>query len=227
MRRFLAILVLLTSACAAPPREPPAPAAPSEVPAVAALPFERWDVTASRLEIRVYRDGPMQRLGHNHVIVTEALAGSVKMREPMQNSGFELTLPLESLVVDDPGARADAGAEFATPVPPKDREATRRNMLGDGVLAAARQDVLRLAADGLSGEPGAHAVRVRVSLRGEERLVTVPFTVGIDDGMLAAEASFRLRHGDLGLVPVTVALGAIRVRDDIEFHLRLEARRAS
>jgi hypothetical protein len=227
MRRILPILAVLLGGCAAPSREPAPSAEPTPEPGVAALPFERWDVTGARVEVRVFRDGPMQRLGHNHVIVSDALDGTVKFREPMTNSGFELALPLESLVVDDPATRAGAGAEFAAPVPPKDREATRRNMLGDDVLASARQDVLRLAADGLSGTPGAFATRVRVSFRGEQRVVTVPFTVARRGDGLTAESRFRLMHSDLGLTPFTVALGALKVRNDIELHFRLEARRAS
>ena len=226
MRRILPILVLVIAGCAAPSREPAAPA-PSPADGIAALPFERWDVTASHLELRVYRDGPMQKLGHNHVVVSEALDGFVKLREPLEKSGFELALRLESLVVDDPAARAAAGADFAMPVPQKDRDATRHNMLGDEVLAAGRQDVLRLAADGLTDGTGAHKAQVRVSFRGEEHVVTVPFTVEINGDGLAGQATFSLKHGDLGLKPFTVALGALKVRDDIEVRLRLEARRAS
>jgi hypothetical protein len=228
MHRFLPIAALAIAGCAAPARAPaPAPAAPAAESGIAALPFERWDVTSGRLEIRIYRDGPMQRLGHNHVIVSEGLRGIVKLREPLLQSGFALELPLASLEVDDPAARAEAGAEFATPVPPKDREATRRNMLGDDVLASARQDVLRLAADGIAGTPAAYATRVRVSFRGEEHAVTVPFTVEREGDTLRARSDFRLMHGHLGLAPFNVGLGALRVRDDIGFLLRLEARRAS
>jgi hypothetical protein len=36
-----------------------------------------------------------------------------------------------------------------------------------------------------------------------------------------------LHHADLGLVPFTVAMGVLSVRDDIEVDLRLEARRAT
>lgn len=227
MQRFLPIVLLLLAGCAAPTREPAPPAGPAPAEGVAALPFERWDVTSSRLEIRVYREGPMQKLGHNHVIVSEALDGIVKFRDPFAQSGFELTLPLESLAVDDPAARSAAGADFVAPLPEKDRDATRRNLLGDEVLAVARQDVLRLTADGMTGTPGAHETRVHVSFRGEEHTVAVPFAVGVEGGRLAAEASFSLTHADLGLKPFTVALGALRVRDDIEIRLQLEARRGS
>lgn len=228
MRKFLWPLMLLVAGCAVPPQQPPAaPPAGVPPPAAAAIPYESWILVSSHLEVRVYRDGPMQKLGHNHLISSDAVEGSIELRKPLTKSGFDLRLPLESLVVDDASARDGAGGDFANPVPQKDRDATRRNMLGESVLDAASQAVLRLTAEELSGEPGSYQARVRVALRGGERVISVPFTVNIEGGRLSAHANFRLTHADLGLVPFTVALGALRVRDDFEVNLRLEARRAS
>ena len=50
-------------------------------------------------------------------------------------------------------------------------------------------------------------------------------TLGKD--VLAVHAEFRLTHADLGLEPFTVALGALKVRDDFEVDLTLEARPAA
>jgi hypothetical protein len=228
MRKFLWPFMLLLAGCALPPKQPPAAPAPEAPPAAGAIqPFESWTVVASHIEVRVYRDGPMQKLGHNHFIASDALEGSVALREPLTQSSFELQMPLESLIVDDPDARTGAGADFANPVPEKDREATRHNMLGDSMLDVAKHPVLRLTAEELSGESGSYQARVHVGLRGEERVVTVPFTLTIERGNLIAHANFKLTHADLGLVPFAVALGALRVRDDFEIDLRLEARPAS
>ncbi|HEX9707166.1 MAG TPA: YceI family protein [Steroidobacteraceae bacterium] len=227
MRKFLWPLMILLAGCAAPPQQPPVAPAPEAPPAAPALPFEAWTIVASHLEVRVFRDGPMQKLGHNHLITSDALEGAIELRDPLTKSGFDLRLPLESLVVDEPAARDAAGGDFANPVPAKDREATRHNMLGESVLDAASQAVLRLTADELSGEPGSYQARVRVAFRGGERVIPVPFTVDIEGGELHAHASFHLTHADIGLLPFTAGLGALRVRDDIEIDLRLEARRAS
>ncbi len=226
MRKFLPSVALLLAGCAAPQPAPP-PAAPPVARPMATQPYEKWDVVASRLEVRVYRDGPMLQLGHNHVITSDALDGVIELRDPRQQTGFTLELPLASLVVDDPAARAGAGAEFAVPVPDKDRAGTVRNMLGPAVLDAARQAVLRLTTDGISGGPADYVARVRVGLRGEERVIDLPLEVGFEGNRLRIHTSTRLRHADLGLVPFSVALGALRVRDDIEIDCRLEARRAT
>ena len=231
MRKFLWPLLLLLAACAVPPREEVPPAAPPEPapPAVAEElgPAESWKVVASRFEVRVYRDGAMQKLGHNHLITSDQLGGEIALREPVTGTRFELSLPLESLVVDDDAARAAAGGEFAAPVPQKDRDATRRNMLGNKVLDAARQGVVRLIAESVSGEAGNYQARVSVSLAGQEHVITAPFKVTVEGGELRAHAGFRLTHAELGLQPFTVALGALKVRDDFDVELTLEARRGT
>lgn len=230
MRKFLWPIVLLLAGCATAPREeaprgeapPPAPQA-----AVPAVPGAAWNVVASSLTVRVFRDGPMQKLGHDHLIVSDDVAGEIALREPATASSFVLRVPLESLVVDDAAARAAAGGPFAAPVPDRDAEGTRRNMLGAKLLDADRQPVMTLASEAVSGEAGHYEARVRVSLAGGEHVVTVPFTLEAGEGRLAAHAAFRLTHADLGLEPFTVALGALRVRDDFEVDLTLEARPAA
>ena len=169
----------------------------------------------------------MQKFGHNHLITSDQLAGEIVMREPVTATSFELSLPLESLVVDDEEARAAAGGDFAAPVPAKDAEGTRHNMLGEKLLNAASFGEMKLASASLAGEPGSYQAQVRVSLAGGEHVVAAPFTVTIEGDHLKAHADFHLTHADVGLVPMTVALGAVKVRDDFEVSLTLEARRGS
>jgi len=228
MRKFLAPILLILAACAAPPQQP-APAAPPETapaPALAAGPSEAFEVTGAQLAVRVYRDGPMAKFAHNHLVTSTAVTGRIELREPRTASTFRLELPLESLVVDEEQARAAAGEDFAAPVPAKDREGTRRNLLGEQLLNAARQPVLTMTADSIAGGPENFTVQLRVSLRGEERVIAVPVMITADSENLRLHANMKLRHADLGLVPFTAGLGAIRVRDDFEIDCRLDARRA-
>jgi len=225
MRKFLIALFALLSGCAQPPKLPPAaPSAPVGAPSGA---FERYEVVASHIEIRAFREGPMAQLGHNHLISSDALAGTIDLRDPASGTRFTFELPLDSLVVDDPAARSTAGPDFVKEVPQADRDATRHNMLGPSVLDAARQPVLRLTAESLDGGPTDFVAQVRVWIRGEGRIIGVPLSVQVDGDRLSAHASFKLHHADLGLTPFSVALGALRVRDEIEIDCRLEAKRGS
>lgn len=224
MRKFLIVLTALAGGCALPPRQLP-PAAPVTQVVAPAGPYQGYEVVSSRIEIRVYRDGPMAQLGHNHLITSDALTGTIQLREPARDSSFNLELLLDSLVVDDPASRSTAGPEFAKEVPEADREATRRNMLGTALLDAERQPVLRLTAQGLEGGPDEYIAQVRVGLRGEERIIGVPLSVQVDGDRLSARANLKLHHADLGLTPFSVALGALRVRDDFDVDCRVEAQR--
>ncbi len=228
MRRPLCILLpLAIAACAAPPRgQEPAPPAALEAP-VQAAGADVWQVTGSQLEIRVYRDGPMQKLGHDHLITSDRIAGEVELREPLAATRFALRLPLDSLVVDDAAARSRAGGVFDAPVPEKDREATRRNMLGERLLDAARHGEMLLTAESITGSPGHLQASVRVALAGQEHVIAAPFTLTVTGGRLVAHADLRLTHAELGLEPFAVALGALRVRDDLEVGLTVEARRGT
>lgn len=225
MRKFLIALFVLLCGCALPPKAPPA-AAPSIAAAAPSGAFERYEVVTSQVEIRAFREGPMASLGHNHLISSDALSGTIDLRDPVSDTRFTFELPLDSLVVDDPAARSTAGPDFVKEVPQADRDATRRNMLGPYVLDAARQPVLRLGVESMDGGPTDFTARVRVSLRGEERIINVPLSVQISGGKIGVHASFKLRHADLGLTPFSVALGALRVRDEIEIDCRIDAERA-
>ncbi len=229
MRKFLAVLVVMLAGCAAPQQQPaPPPAAPVPQPPVAtAAPSEAWEVASSRLELRVFRDGPMAKFAHNHVISSTAIRGRIELRDPRTATGFELELPLDSLVIDDPTARSAAGADFSSNVQDSDRVGTRHNLLGPALLDSERQPVLRLVSDGFEGGPRDYRARVRVMLRGGERTITVPVTVTEEGGALRVRAAMTLRHADLGLKPFTAGLGAISVRDDFEVACDLEARPAT
>lgn len=230
MRKFLSVLVVMLAGCVSPPQQPPAPepAAPVPQPAApAAGPSQAWVVAASRLEVRVFRDGAMAKFAHNHVITSTGIRGRIELREPRTATSFEFELPLDSFVIDDPAARAAAGADFSSSVKDSDREGTRRNMLGPALLDSERQPVLKLVSDGLEGGPRDYRVRVRVQFRGGERTITVPVTVTEEGGRLRMRAAMKLRHADLGLKPFTAGLGAISVREDFEVACDLEARPAT
>ena len=82
-----------------------------------------------------------------------------------------------------------------------------------------------LTSDSITGGPRNYEARVRVSLAGGEHVLAAPFELGIDGGRLVARVDLHLTHADIGLEPFAVALGALRVRDDFDVELTVEARR--
>jgi len=221
---FLGLAVaLLQGACSAPPRPAEAVApvpGPSRPPAVAA-----YEVVESEVLVQVFRDGPLAQLGHNHVIATTGLRGRVELREPLAASSLALDLPLDSLEVDDPDRRRQAGSEFPDTVTEADRTGTRRNMLGPALLDAAHFPVIGLRSVGISGEGGVYRVTLSAALAGGVREIAVPVELEVDGTHLLAHGEFTLTHAELGLTPFSVMLGALRVREDIRVSYRIVARR--
>jgi hypothetical protein len=208
------------------PGPPPAPVATTTnggltVPAGAKV----FDIDSQRsvVTIRVYRSGPMAKLGHNHVITSAEESGFAWRGTTPGESGFQLRIAVGTLVVDDPAARAAAGPDFAGSVPESAREGTAQNLLRAEVLDAAQFPDVTVIAGGLGGtwqDPVAHA---DVKIKGVTRRVAVPLDLAAAAGTLTARGTVRLRQTDFGMVPFSVGGGAIQVADEIELGFEIVA----
>jgi hypothetical protein len=221
-------LLLLTGAGCTVSDKPTAPTSTTTGPAQIGAPTAagiryRVDSDASWLRVRVYKTGPLARFGHDHVIASSALSGSVVLADPFADSAFVLELPLADLVVDDPAARRAEGELFAKDIPDKDRAGTRRNMLGEKLLNAQIYPNLTLTSIAIDGAMTEATAQVRVSIAGEQHRVEFPFTVRVDDDRLHAEGSATLTHAQLGLEPFSALGGALRVREDIDLRYDIVA----
>jgi hypothetical protein len=208
------------------PQAPPAHAAPS---AHLGRPFE---VVAgeSSLVVRVYRAGPLAALGHNHVISCRCITGRLYLsRDPLRGS-FDLHVAVDQLTVDDPALRAaEHSADFPPDVPQSARQGTRHNMLGDALLYAARYPQILLRTEGLrarpDGKPGDLIAEVMVQVRGRSHSVAVPVHYDIEADRIVATGEFSLKQTALGLTPLSLMAGALRVRDAMTVRFRLVAQR--
>jgi polyisoprenoid-binding protein YceI len=199
-----------------PPPEPPAPPEP------AAATYQ-IDPQASVLHIHVFRGGTFARLGHNHVMSSKSLTGRVWMQPRLAASGFELSLPVADLVVDDPEARRAAGSDFPPEIPEGDREATRKNMLREEVLDAERYPTVTVRSADIAGSLPAVTITARVTIKDATRDVTVPTTVIVNGDRLSASGEFTIRQTDFGIKPFSVALGALQVQDELRVRFDLVA----
>lgn len=219
----VATILLALGACAAPSR-PASDAVSTGAVRPAGRPVGQYEVIASDVTVKVYRDGPLAELGHNHVVATTAVSGRIELRDPAIASSFSLSLPLAALVVDDAGRRVAAGPDFPDDLSPADKEGTRRNMLGPALLDAARHPVLHLDSVVIDDTGDGFSVTATTRVAGVEGRVTVPVKLERTAGQLILSGEFVLAHADLGLKPFSTALGALRVREDMEVSYRLVAR---
>src|SRR5262252_9285676 len=183
---FLSALSLaLLSGCPSPPRAPPAPQAAPPTAAAAPAPHvgTPYQIVpqSSLLTILVYRGGALASAGHNHVIASHDLTGTIYIPSDILQSSLEVHVPVATLTVDEAALRAQQpAAEFPAEVSDGAKEGTRRNMLSEALLDAQRNPEIVLRSlrleptkDKATDPPGVLA-EVQSSVRGQLRSFTLP-----------------------------------------------------
>lgn len=216
------------SACQTLPPAGIAPA-PTTTTSVAAFPDgKRYivDPQASEIRLLVYRDGPMARVGHNHVMAG-SVRGELRVSDTAAASSFRIEIPVESLEVDAPALRAEEGDEFSATVSDPARKGTRDNMLGVDMLDAAHYPLIRIESVALLGPRWNPDVTARITVRGKTSELKFPAAVFDGHGLITVIAAFRVLQSDLGMKPFSILGGAVTVRDAIDIRVHLVARPAA
>jgi len=201
-------------------------AQPAEVQAPEQAELYEIDADASEIYWLVYKgDGAIsQRLGHNHVVSVGELTGRVLVQPSLEQSRFEMEIPVEALVVDDAELRAKESDKFDSTPSEDDIAGTRRNMLGEDVLDAENHPLIRVTGTGPTVEGGQQRLEITIELLGRSIPVTVPTEVTIDGDVLEAEGTFRLTHEQLGMQPFSF-MRVLSVGEPLDFVYRVVARR--
>jgi polyisoprenoid-binding protein YceI len=182
----------------------------------------------SLLSIRVYKAGTLAAAGHNHLIASHDLQGTLYLpADPLQAS-FEVRFAVDSLTVDETALRAGLhSADFPPDVPDSAREGTRRNMLSAALLDGANHPQIVLRAEALQEQappvPGGVLARLAVSVRDNEHEVALPVRWQRAGGTLTVDADTTLRQSELGLKPFSALLGALQVQDEMQVSVHLVA----
>jgi len=225
MRALGVVALLLAGGCAT--RAAQHNARSPQVPAAAqSVPGQPYQVVSSEslLIVRVYRAGALARAGHNHIVASHDLAGSIHVAADIARSSCELEFPVAALTVDEAELRAAQGPDFAADVPDSARAGTRHNMLGPAVLNADAYPRITLKCAGFEPE-GEHLVaHLSIEVRDHRSEFTVPVSYTLSASELLADGELSLRQSDLGLTPFTALLGAIAVQDEMHLQFHIVAR---
>jgi polyisoprenoid-binding protein YceI len=207
-----------------PPARPPEPAGATQAPAMPAG-ARTFDIDSARsvVTILVHRAGPFAKFGHDHVVTSGQEAGFAWLGQDPAGSGFEIHVPVASLVVDDPAARAAVGGDFAGEVPASAREGTFHNMTRPEVLDAAEFPEVIVRCNGLGGTWDRPVAAADLTIRGTTRRVEVPVELERATDTLTARGAFRIKQSDFGITPFSVAGGAIQVGDELELRFEITA----
>lgn len=202
---------------------PPAPVEPAPPPSEEGATIYEIDPAASVLHIHVFRGGTFARLGHNHVVSSKSVTGRVWMRQQLSKSGFELSFPVEDLIVDDPEARRAAGDDFPPEIPAADQEGTRKNMLRKEVLDAENYPKVTVKSAALAGSIQAPNITASITIKDTTREVVIPARLTVSGTKLTASGEFNIKQTDFGMKPFSVALGALEVQDQLRIRFDLTA----
>jgi polyisoprenoid-binding protein YceI len=181
------------------------------------------DTASSEVNILVYSKGALARFGHNHVMTSRSVQGRISVSRASPRVAFDLSFPVDELIVDDPQERIAAGNDFPLNLTPADRTGTRKNMLGPAVLDAQRFPFITLSSVSVSGDVQNPHFSVLVTIRDVSLETPVDAQLTLVDSRLTATGEFDIRQSDFGIEPFSVVLGALRIDDRLHVSFALIA----
>ena len=223
-------LVVMSMLVACQPVTAPAPAVdqPSGLPPDIAADARVYRIVPgqSQFLVLVYRAGSLARLGHNHVISSDAVTGNIWLADPLEKTVFQLKFPVGSFEVDDAAVRAEHGPDFSAPVDAAAIEGTYSNMVSESQLDAATWPEITLKSRSVIKSGAQWAIDADITIRGMTSQIEVPARVEFADDQLTVAGEFSVLQTELGLQPFSVMLGALQVRDQLDIRFRLVARQS-
>jgi polyisoprenoid-binding protein YceI len=178
----------------------------------------RIDAEATNITVRVGRAGIFAFAGHDHEIAAPVVNGRITVdRSDVRQSSILLEFDAAALKVTGRGE------------PPADVPEVQRVMLSEQVLDVQRHPKIIFRSRSVSlveqaGEEMMLRVDGDLTLHGTAHSVAVPVRVRLTADRLIAEGNVTVRQTDFGIRPVTVGVGTVRVRDQVEVVFTVSAR---
>jgi polyisoprenoid-binding protein YceI len=186
-------------------------------PARAGLAHFTIDPKASRFTVQAFASGILSAMGHNPKIGIRTFSGEVDFNpETIEASAFRLTVQSASLSVQDD-------------VSDKDRHEMERLMKGEVLEVAMypeiRYEAATIAVSRVDGSLYSAMLNGNLSLRGVTCSQSITARIATFGEMLRASGDFTLRQSDYQIKPVSVAGGALKLKDEVKFSFEMVARK--
>jgi polyisoprenoid-binding protein YceI len=175
------------------------------------------DPKASRFTVQAFASGILSAMGHNPKIGIRTFSGEVDFNaEKIEGGTFRLTVQSASLAVQDD-------------ISDKDRREIERLMKED-VLEVARYPEIRyvaptIAVSRVDGSLYSATLNGNLSLHGVTRGQPITVRIASFGEVLRTSGEFTLRQSDYQIKPVSVAGGALKLKDEVKFSFEMVARR--
>ena len=168
------------------------------------------DTAHSTIKLRVLKSGVFSAFGHNHEIEAHIADGRVHLGD---NPSVAITVRARDLKVVDPDAS------------PKDRQEIQQTMEGPKVLDVERFPEISFKSTEVRPQIGKQKTDKK-SEKGEQRWdvrgnltlhgKSSPITLVVESKNDHYVGSCEVRQHDFGMTPVTVAGGAVKVKDEVK-----------
>ena len=175
------------------------------------------DKSASRFTVKASASGMLSALGHSPTLAIRDFEGQANV-DPAHPEQASLRIQI----------RADS-LEVTDDIKNKDRQELESTM-NQTVLQSSTYPAIVFESTGVSvdqlGE-GRYKVNVNgnLSLRGVTRSLPVAAHVTVQRDMLRANGEFSILQSDYGIPPVSVAGGALKLKDELKFAFDIVARK--
>ncbi len=174
------------------------------------------DARASRFTVQAFATGILSAMGHNPRIGIRTFSGEVDFSaDAAQASAFRLTMNANSLgVLDD--------------ISDKDRRDIEK-MMNEQVLEPSKYPDIVYEAPNVTiaridGSLYSATLAGTLSFHGVTRNQSITARIAVFDEMIRASGEFVLNQSDYGIKPISVAGGALKVKDELKFSFEMVAR---
>jgi polyisoprenoid-binding protein YceI len=175
------------------------------------------DARSSRFTVQAFATGILSAMGHNPKIGIRTFTGEVDFNvEAAQASRFRLSMKSNSMgVLDD--------------VSDKDRRDIEK-MMNEQVLEPSKYpdivyDAPSVSIARIDSALFSATLNGTLNFHGITRNQTVSARIAVFDEMLRASGEFTLNQSDYGIKPISVAGGALKVKDELKFSFEMVARK--
>jgi len=175
------------------------------------------DGRASRFTVRAFVTGLLSSMGHNPNIGIGAFSGEVKFNpDKPEASSFRLAIQASSLGVQDD-------------ISDKDRREIERLMNQEILETSKFAEILyqapSVSVTKVSDSLYSATLNGNLTLHGVTRSQPIPARVSLLGTMLRASGDFTLSQSAYNLKPVSVAGGALKLKDELKFSFEIVARK--
>jgi polyisoprenoid-binding protein YceI len=174
------------------------------------------EARASRFTVQAFATGLLSAVGHNPTIGVRNFSGDVNFSsEALQGNGCRLNIKASSLSVQDD-------------ISDKDRREIER-IMNEQVLETAKYPEIVYEAPMLSNTRIGESLYTAdldgsLNLHGVARSQPVAARVAVFGTMLRASGDFTLKQTDYEIKPISVAGGAIKLKDELKLSFEMVAR---